>query len=163
MPEGGSARRIAARRSASSPCAWSSWRENAVDFREVLVAQAAGAGLEAQLVGDGAIARVGEVAAGGIELLLRVQDVDVDAHADLVAELVRVERALRRHQRLLQRCNYRDAVDDEEIVLPRGDRGGAPGVLQVFLRLERQRRGLALARVDRAALVERHRELQPDR
>src|SRR6185503_12499772 len=75
--------------------------QRSVHFFQVLLDQAAGAGLELEQVGDGVVARHRKVAHGREELLLRVEDVDVDAHADLVAELVGVERALRRDAGLL--------------------------------------------------------------
>src|SRR5688572_9622143 len=95
---------------------WKPWRrssgpERAVDFLDVLVAQAAGGGLQAQVIGDGVVARDGKVALRGEELLLGVEHVDVDAHADFVAELVRVEGAARGHHGLLQRADLGDAVD----------------------------------------------------
>src|SRR6187402_850392 len=71
--------------------------QHPVDFLEVFFAQRSGGGLESQVVQDGVVAREREIAFGRVELLLRVQDIDVDADADLVAELVRVEGALRGH------------------------------------------------------------------
>src|SRR5688500_4643326 len=102
-----------------------------VDLFEVLFAQAAGSRFQAQLVGDGVVARYGQVAPRRENLLLGVEHVDVDAHAHLVAELVGIQRALRGHQRLLQRPDLRDAVDHGEIALARGQRGSALGVLQL--------------------------------
>src|SRR5688500_12594894 len=97
--------------------------EGTIDLFEVFLAQAAGGGLEAQLVGNGVVARHREVAPRGEQLLLRVEHVDVDAHAHLVAELVRVERALRGDQRLLERRDLADAVDHRQVALARVERG----------------------------------------
>jgi hypothetical protein len=59
-------------------------------------------------VRDGVVAGDCEIAPRGEKLLLRVQHVDVDAHADLVAELVGIERALAGHERLLERGDRGD-------------------------------------------------------
>src|SRR5262249_21535549 len=120
LRESGYAKRTAARPRAT----WLSadrYCQRAVDLFEVLLAQRAGGGLEAQVVEDGVVAREREVALGRVELLLGVQHVDVDPDADLVAELVRVERALRRHLRLLERRDLRDAVQRRQVELARGE------------------------------------------
>jgi len=86
------------------------------------------AGIWLQADPGSAQARQREVAAGGEQLLLRVQHVDVDAHAHFVAELVRLERALARYQRLFQRADLGDAVGDAEKGLARCERTAAAGV-----------------------------------
>src|SRR5439155_22510383 len=75
--------------------------QRAVYFCEVFIAERSRGGLELQVIDDRVVARDGEIAPRLEELLLGVQYVDVDAHAQLVAELVRVERALLRDARLI--------------------------------------------------------------
>ena len=90
-----------------------------VHLIEVFFAQAAGSGLEPEVVRDGVVARGRQVPSGGKQLLLRVQYVDVNAHTDFVAKLVRIQRALARDKRCLKSADLGDAVDDAQEGLAR--------------------------------------------
>src|SRR4051812_22297749 len=133
--------------------------QHPVDFLEILLAQRAGGRLQAQVIEDGVVARKREVALGGKKLLLRVEDIDVDPDADLIAELVRVERALRGHLRLLERRDLSDAVQGREVKLAGGQHRSSPRVLHIVLRALVERRSLTLARRYAAALENRQLQL----
>src|SRR5262249_24971485 len=132
-----SARATAARRSGPWRCASScSVRpEQAVDILDVGVGQCSLGRLQPQPVQNGVVARTGQVAQRAEHLLLRVQHVDVDAHADLVAQLVRVERAAAGDERRLERLHLRHSIGYAQERLARGKGGGAPRALEVLLRL----------------------------
>ena len=68
--------------------------------------------LSLQLVDDEVVVGLREVEARLEDLLLLVEHVEIGAHADLEPDLGRVVRDLRRHERLLERLDLRDAAGD---------------------------------------------------
>src|SRR5216117_876309 len=94
--------------------------KQAVHLFDVGFAQSTRSRLQPQAVQDRVIARPRKIAQGTENLLLGVQDVDVDTHADLVAELVRIERAAAGNERRLQSLYLRHPVGHAKIGLASG-------------------------------------------
>src|SRR3981189_3346920 len=109
--------------------------EQAVHFLDICLAKRSRGGLKLKAVHDRVIARLGQIAQRAVDLLLGVQDVDVDAHTDLVAELVRVERAPAGNKRRLKGLHLRHPVADPDVGLTGGQRGWAPRACKILLRL----------------------------
>src|SRR5256885_183647 len=84
--------------------------QQAVHLFDVGFTQRSRGGLQLEAVDDRVVARLGQITQRTVDLLLGIQDVDVDAHPDLVAELVRVERAPTGDQRRLQGFYLRHPV-----------------------------------------------------
>ena len=82
----------------------------AVDLLDVGFGQRADRLLELELVDQKVVVGLREVESRLEDLLLLVEHVEVRAHADLQAELVRVVRHLRRGERLLECLDLRDAA-----------------------------------------------------
>ena len=91
---------------------------------------------------------VGEIAARRKDVLLDVQHVEVRAHADLLAEDVRLQRDFRRHHRLLERLDRRRRAVD----------AGESGLRLVTARRAAPLRGPA-ASLSCSAMASRTREL----
>src|SRR5690606_30709230 len=89
-----------------------------VDGFEVGLGQDAAHRLQAQPVEQRAIAGLGQVALRGIQLLLRIEHVQVDAHADLVACLVGLYGRAAGVFAGFQGRDARQARHDARVVLP---------------------------------------------
>ena len=89
------------------------------------------------------VARQREVALGLEQLALRIEHVDVDAHAHLVAQPVGVQRALARGFGRFQRLHLALARDQAEVGRARGLRDAAAGRFEVGARLFLQRQRFA--------------------
>ena len=109
---------------------------------------------QAQVADQHVVARLGQVALGGEERGLRVEHVEVDAHADLVAELRGLERELGRRLGRFQRLHLRQQGLHAVVGDARIERHAAPGRLQVVARLLLQRQGFLDAVLRQAAGVE---------
>jgi hypothetical protein len=119
--------------------------------------------LQLQLREQGIEARAGEVAPGDVDLVLRVEDVDVDPHADLVTEPVRFERAETRHQRRFERPDLGQAIDHAEVGLTRAVSAELRFSLSsVANSASRLGAGFADPRIDRTPLKDRDVHLQTD-
>src|SRR5690606_36216154 len=94
-------------------------RQRRVDLRHVLLAERPGGRIEPQPVEQRVVTRAREVAPGAEQLLLRVEDVDVDAYADLIAEQVRVERKPARAFGRLQRAHLSKPAVEPKVGLSR--------------------------------------------
>ena len=130
----GSRRRSVGRRAARS-------RQRRVDRLKIVRRQRAVGLSQFQVAQQHVVARLREVALGLIELALRIQHVDVDAHAHLVTQPVRIERALARRLRRFQRLDLARARHQPQVGRARCLRHAAAGRFELLLRLllERQR------------------------
>jgi len=91
----------------------------------------------------------------GVQLALRIQHVDVDTHANLIARLVRIERGLRRHHRRLERLHLRQPGSHAQIGRTRVERRLTASVVEIGCGFFLQRCGFAFLRHDRAAGIQR--------
>jgi len=92
-------------------------REDAIDLTHVIFIEIADGGLQAQLLEDRVVASRGKLALGRENLLLRVEYVNIDAYADVVAEFVRGKRRFARRQRLFECADLVHAADDVQKTL----------------------------------------------
>ena len=108
------------------------------------------------------VARPRQVAPGLVQLALRVEHVDVDADADPVAELGRLERELARRLGGLERLHLRRARLQRVVGLRVVCDHRAARRLEVVARALLEDERLADPVLDRAAAVERHVDLEAD-
>src|SRR5437660_1378598 len=130
---------------------------------DIVFAERPRGGLQLEAADDRVVARLGQITQRAVDLLLGVQDVDVDTHPDLVAELVRVERAAAGDQRRLQGFYLRHPVAHPDKSLTSGQRGGAPRAFEILLRLFPIRNCLPHLRADIASGIQGNGKLQADR
>ena len=136
--------------------------EQCVGGDHVVLAQGADSGLQPELRHQRIENCLGQIAAGDVHLVVGIQHVDVDAHADFEAQPVGFQRRLRRDQRRLERAYLRQPVGGAEVLLTCLQGGVAPGLFEG--RFGRRTIGarFALAGNYRAALENRQVELDAD-
>jgi hypothetical protein len=105
---------------------------------------------------------LGQFLTGVEQLALRVQHIDVDAHADFVAQLVRIHRRLRGGDRRLVGLDLGQAGTDAKIGLARVQCRGAARIVEVGGRLFLQGHGFAILGNGRAAREQGNRQLHAD-
>src|SRR3989338_10232508 len=101
-----------------------------IDFSQSILAQQTHRRLQAQLAQQVTVFSLIQIATCRVELLLRVQPIEVGAYPDFLAQFAGFQGALTGSQRLLQRPDLGDAADNAKIGLTGLQRDAAARVFQ---------------------------------
>ena len=91
--------------------------ERLIDFAQVFFAQRTHCLFQAQLAEKVIVLSLIKISAGGKKLLLRIQHIEVGAHADFLSQLAGLQYAFAGGERLLQRLDLGDTADHTQICL----------------------------------------------